>query len=70
MPYYKHIRELREDHDLTQRDLAEYLQITQPQYWRYEKGYRDIPTDIVIKLAERYDVTTDYILGVEKEKKE
>ena len=70
MPYYKHVRELREDHDLTQRDLAEYLQITQPQYWRYEKGYRDIPTDIVIKLAERYDVTTDYILGVEKEKKE
>ena len=54
MPYYKHVRELREDHDLTQRDLAEYLQFTQPQYWRYEKGYRDIPTDIVIKLAERY----------------
>ena len=70
MPYYKHVRELREDHDLTQRDLAEYLQITQPQYWRYEKGYRDIPTDIVIKLAERYDVTTDYILGGEKENKE
>ncbi len=70
MPYYKHIRELREDHDLKQREIAEYLQISQPQYWRYEKGYRDIPTDIVIKLAERYDVTTDYILGVEKEKKE
>jgi len=70
MAYYRHIRELREDHDLTQRDLAEYLQITQPQYWRYEKGYRDIPTDIVIKLAERYDVTTDYILGGEKENKE
>ncbi len=70
MPYYKHIRELREDHDLKQREIAEYLRISQPQYWRYEKGYRDIPTDIVIKLAERYDVTTDYILGVEKEKKE
>ena len=69
MPYYKHIRELREDHDLKQREIAEYLQISQPQYWRYEKGYRDIPTDIVIKLAERYDVTTDYILGVEKEGK-
>ena len=69
MAYYRHIRELREDHDLTQRDLAEYLQITQPQYWRYEKGYRDIPTDMIIKLAEKYDVTTDYILGVEKGKK-
>ena len=69
MAYYRHIRELREDHDLTQRDLADYLQITQPQYWRYEKGYRDIPTDMIIKLAEKYDVTTDYILGVEKGKK-
>ena len=69
MAYYRHIRELREDHDLTQRDLADYLQITQLQYWRYEKGYRDIPTDMIIKLAEKYDVTTDYILGVEKGKK-
>lgn len=63
MAYYKRIRELREDHDLTQRQLAAMLHITQPQYFRYEQGYRDIPTDILIFLAELYGTTTDYILG-------
>ena len=42
MAYYKRLRELREDHDLTQRQMAEILGIPQPQYWRYEQGYRDI----------------------------
>ena len=63
MPYYKRIRELREDHDLTQRQVAEMLNMTQPQYFRYEQGYRDIPTDLLIRLADYYAVTTDYILG-------
>ena len=45
MPNYRRIRELREDHDLTQRQLAACLGITQPQYFRYERGYRDLPTD-------------------------
>ena len=43
MGYYKRIRDLREDHDLTQRQLAARLRMTQTQYFRYEQGYRDIP---------------------------
>ena len=52
MAYYKRIRELREDNDLTQRQLASILDMPQPQYFRYEQGYRDIPTDILIRLAQ------------------
>ena len=62
MPYYKRIRELREDHDKTQRDIAAELNMTQPQYWRYEQGYRDIPTDVLIRLAKMYETSVDYIL--------
>ncbi len=63
MGYYKRIRDLREDHDLTQRQVAERLGMSQPQYFRYEQGYRDIPTDILLALAELYQTSTDYILG-------
>lgn len=63
MGYYKRIRDLREDHDLTQRDIANMLGMLQPQYYRYEKGYRDVPSDILIKLADIYETSTDYILG-------
>ncbi len=63
MAYYKRIRELREDHDLTQRKLAAMLEITQPQYFLYEQCYRDIPTDLLMKLADIYNTSTDYILG-------
>lgn len=62
MGYYKRIRELREDHDLTQRDIAKILNMPQPQYYRYEQGFRDIPTDVLIKLADIYKTSTDYIL--------
>lgn len=62
MGYYKRIRELREDHDFTQRELAKILEMPQPQYYRYEQGFRDIPTDILIKLADIYNTSTDYIL--------
>lgn len=64
MGYYKRIRELREDHDLTQRQTAAMLGITQTQYFRYEQGYRDIPTDLLIVLAKHYKTSTDYILGL------
>ena len=64
MAYYKRIRELREDHDKTQSDIAKYLDMKQPQYYRYENGLRDIPTDILIALAKYYNTTTDYILGL------
>lgn len=61
--YYPRLRDLREDHDLSQREVADYLGMKQPQYNRYERGLRDIPTDVLIKLAELYKTTTDYILG-------
>lgn len=61
---YKRIRDLREDKDLTQRDLARILNCSQQVYSNYELGQRDIPTDILIKLSEFYQVSTDYILGI------
>ena len=61
--YYRRLRDMREDHDLSQRQLAEYLGMAQCQYSRYERGIRDIPTDILIKLADYYQVSTDYLLG-------
>lgn len=64
MPYYKRLRELREDHDLTQNDVAEYLKMKQPQYFRYENGNRDIPTEVLIALSKLYKVSTDYILEI------
>lgn len=67
--YYPRIRDLREDKDLTQQQVASMLGMKQPQYFRYENGYRDIPTDILIKLADFYDTTTDYILGRSNSKK-
>ena len=63
MAYYRRIREMREDHDLTQNKRAEMLGMKQPQYFRYEQGYRDIPTDILIRLADIYNTSIDYLLG-------
>ena len=63
MPCYRRLRDLREDHDLTQSDVAALLEMKQPQYFRYEQGYRDIPTDMLIKLADYYATSVDYILG-------
>ena len=61
---YKRIRDLREDRDLTQKELAQILNCTQVCYSRYELGTRDIPTDVLIALAKFYNVSTDYILGL------
>lgn len=60
--YYKRLRELREDHDLTKKQVADFLDMKQPQYCRYERGLRDIPTDVLIRLARFYQTSTDYIL--------
>ena len=60
---YPRIRDLREDRDLSQKDVAEYLNCSQVCYSYYEIGKRDIPTDILIHLADFYDVSTDYLLG-------
>ncbi len=61
---FQRIRDLREDHDMTQRQVAEYLNCSQQVYSNYELGQRDIPTEILIKLAKLYQVSTDYILGL------
>lgn len=63
MAYYRRIREMREDHDLTQKQVAAELGMKQPQYFRYEQGYRDLPTDLLIRLADLYDTSIDYLLG-------
>lgn len=60
--YYRRLRDLREDHDMTQSQVSEYLGIKQPQYFRYESGQRDIPTNILKKLADLYKTSVDYIL--------
>ena len=62
--YYPRLKDMREDHDLSQFEVAEYLNMKQPQYSRYERGLRDIPTDILIKLAKLYKPSTDYLLGL------
>ena len=58
------IRDLREDADLTQKTVADYLHIRQSTYSQYETRQRQLPIDTLIKLAELYDVSTDYILGL------
>ena len=61
---YPRIRGLREDRDLKQRQIAEYLNCSQQVYSNYELGQRDIPTDVLIRLSRLYDVSIDYILGL------
>ena len=63
MAYYRRIRDMREDHDLTQRQLAAILHMPQPQYNRYEQGLRDIPTVTLVQLADLYNTSTDYLLN-------
>lgn len=64
MAEFPRIRDMREDHDLTQRQLADILGMPQQQYYRYEKGYRDFPLDVLIRLSELYGVSLDYLLGL------
>lgn len=60
----KRIKDLREDHDLKQKDIAQLLKITQQQYSLYEKGIRTIPIEFLIILANYYNVSLDYITGL------
>ncbi len=66
---YKRIRELREDRDLLQSDIAKYLNCTQVAYSHYELGKRDIPTEVLIKLAIFHNTSVDYLLGLTNDKK-
>lgn len=66
---YRRLKDLREDNDLTQIELAKVLNISQRGYSHYETGNNDIPTEILIKLANYYNVSIDYILGRTNEKR-
>ncbi len=66
---YERIRNLREDADLKQRELAEILNCSQRVYSNYERGDLDIPTEVLIKLSEYYHTSVDYILGLTNSKK-
>ena len=66
---YQKIRDLREDRDLKQKDIAEYLNCSQRAYSNYELGNRNIPNEVLIKLANFYDVSIDYLLGQTKNPK-
>lgn len=61
---YKRIRELREDHDLTQAQISKYLNMSQTGYSKYETGENDIPTKILIELVKYYNTSVDYLLGL------
>ena len=62
------LKELREDADIKQQTIANYLHIKQNTYSQYENGQRQLPTDVLIKLAKYYGVSTDYILELTNEK--
>jgi len=66
---YENIRNLREDNDKIQTELAEYLNIKQTTYSKYELGKINIPVEVLIKLADYYDVSIDYLVGRSKDKK-
>ena len=67
---YVRIRNLREDADMTQTEIAKILNCSQRVYSNYERGELDIPTDILIKLANFHNVSVDYILGRTNNKKQ
>ncbi len=66
--YYKRLRDMREDHDLTQRQVAEILGTTQQVYSEYEKGIREIPLSRIITLAKKYKCSVDYLVGLSNTK--
>ena len=63
------IKDLREDNDITQKEIAEYLHIKQNTYSQYENGQRQLPLEALIALAKFYNTSTDYILGLTNETK-
>ena len=69
MYYYQRIKDLREDADENQAEIAELLNTTQQQYSKWERGEREIPLHHAIKLAQHYKVSMDYLIGLEKIKR-
>lgn len=68
MDYKIRIRNLREDNDLTQQEVAVILETSQTMYARYERGANEMPIRHILKLAKYYDVSTDYLLGLTNKK--
>lgn len=66
---YRRIRDLREDHDLNQTEVAKMLGMSQTGYSKYETGENDLPTEVLIRLAQFYDTSVDYLLGQTDEPK-
>ena len=66
MSIYRRIRDLREDHDKTQTQIAEFLNMQLTVYQRYERGERELPLWVAIRLADYYNVTLDYLVGRKK----
>ena len=62
------IRDLREDSDLKQKDMAQYLMCDQSLYSKYEREVRPLPLDLAVKLAQYYDVSLDYLVGITNNK--
>ncbi len=62
-PYQRRLRDLREDHDKTQQDIADILGTSQTMYARYERGANELPLRHLLKLADYYGVSADYLLG-------
>lgn len=60
--YFRRLRDLREDHDLMQKEIASILGIQQTVYSRYERGFQTIPIEHILKLADYYNVSIDYLL--------
>ncbi len=65
---YRRLRDLREDADMNQTQVASYLGMSQTGYSKYETGENDIPTQVLIKLSRLYHVSIDYLLGVSDNK--
>jgi transcriptional regulator with XRE-family HTH domain len=61
---FKRIRDLREDSDKTQKELSNYLMCDQSLYSKYERGLREVPVNVIIRLSKLYNTSTDYILGL------
>lgn len=67
--HFTRLRDLREDADKTQKDIAEVLGTSQSYYAQYERGKRSIPFERIVELAKYYNVSTDYIAGLTKNKR-
>ncbi|MBQ3003846.1 MAG: helix-turn-helix transcriptional regulator [Clostridia bacterium] len=65
VPYLKRMRDLREDHDMTQQAVADYLGTSQTMYARYERGANELPIRHLIRLCQLYGVSADYFLGLD-----